>query len=378
MWRTKKLSQVCDIQSGLWKGKKEPFTEAYVLRNTNFTAGGKFDYTDVALLQVETKQLEKRIVLPNDIILEKSGGGEKTPVGRVCLHTSELDKPVSLSNFTARLRVINEEELLPSFLHRFLYFLYISGKTEPMQRNSTGIRNLQISQYKDIEVPLPPLAEQQRIVAKLDAAFAEIDAAIDLTMQKNENTSVVLNQFLATIKADTVKLDDIVQIKTGKLDANAMVEGGEYPFFTCSKQIYEIDKFAFDCDAVLLAGNNASGDFNVKHYTGKFNAYQRTYVITVKDMSKLRSRYLYFQLIQALAKFKTMSVGTNTKFLKLGMIKNFEIPLPSIAQQDAILEKLQKLEQNLQILEDSSTLQLSNYFALKSAILAQELQSEAA
>ena len=123
IWKTKKLSQICDIQSGLWKGKKEPFTETYVLRNTNFTSSGAFNYSDVAVLQVETKQLEKRLVLPNDIILEKSGGGEKTPVGRVCLHTSDLDKPVSFSNFTARLRVLNERELAPLFLHRFLYGL---------------------------------------------------------------------------------------------------------------------------------------------------------------------------------------------------------------------------------------------------------------
>jgi type I restriction enzyme S subunit len=61
-----------------------------------------------------------------------------------------------------------------------------------------------------------------------------------------------------------------------------MVENGEYPFFTCSRKIFSINKYAFDCKAVLLAGNNASGDFNVKYYEGKFNAYQRTYVITIK------------------------------------------------------------------------------------------------
>ncbi|MDA8591225.1 hypothetical protein N9L12_08520, partial [Luminiphilus sp.] len=59
MWKTKKLHEVCDIQSGLWKGKKEPFTKALVLRNTNFTAAGKFDYSDVVELEVESKQLAK-------------------------------------------------------------------------------------------------------------------------------------------------------------------------------------------------------------------------------------------------------------------------------------------------------------------------------
>lgn len=68
------------------------------------------------------------------------------------------------------------------------------------------------------------------------------------------------------------KWNDIFSTTTGKLDSNAMVEGGEYPFFTCAKEIYWIDKYAFDCEALLLAGNNAVGVYDVKHYKGKFNA----------------------------------------------------------------------------------------------------------
>ncbi|MCE2695731.1 MAG: hypothetical protein LW645_15935 [Verrucomicrobiaceae bacterium] len=60
-------------------------------------------------------------------------------------------------------------------------------------------------------------------------------------------------------------LGDLVNIKTGKLDANAAVEGGKFPFFTCSRDIFAIDTYTFDCEAILLAGNNAVGDFNVKH-----------------------------------------------------------------------------------------------------------------
>tara|TARA_Y100001935_G_scaffold117015_1_gene96828 strand:+ start:1479 stop:2102 length:624 start_codon:yes stop_codon:yes gene_type:complete len=201
MWQTKKLNEVCDIQSGLWKGKKEPYTKALVLRNTNFTASGVFDYSNVVELEVEAKQLATREVLKNDIILEKSGGGDKTPVGRVCIHDKESEIPFSFSNFTARIRVLDSKELNAEFLHKFLYFLYISGKTEPMQRHSTGIRNLQLTQYKDIDVPLPPLAEQERIVAKLDTAFAEIDEAINIIEAKKikelkKLKSAILNQEL--------------------------------------------------------------------------------------------------------------------------------------------------------------------------------------
>src|SRR5438067_4981285 len=107
------------------------------------------------------------------------------------------------------------------------------------------------------------------------------------------------------------KLGDLVNIKTGKLDANAMVEEGKYPFFTCSREIYSINNYAFDCEAILLAGNNASGDFNVKHYRGKFNAYQRTYVITIKEDDVLLYKYLKQLLIDNLKKFKEQSVGAN-------------------------------------------------------------------
>ena len=374
-WKKVKLGDVVSFVRGLTYSKKDEVDLGglAVLRATNISLEQrKIIYDEIRHIRPQEKLNKDKLAKVGDLLM-CTASGSKSHLGKVALVTENLG--MAFGGFMAALRC--NASCSPNSLFYVLTSNLFMKKLSSISEGA-NINNLKFSQIEDFEFQLPPLAEQQRIVAKLDAAFAEIDEAIDLARQKNDNNSILLNQFLATIKADTAKLDDIVQIKTGKLDANAMVEGGEYPFFTCSKQIYEIDKFAFDCDAVLLAGNNASGDFNVKHYIGKFNAYQRTYVITVKDTSKLRSRYLYFQLIQALAKFKTMSVGTNTKFLKLGMIKDFEIPLPTLAQQDTILEKLQKLEQNLKVLEDSSSSQLSNYFALKSAILAQQLQSEVA
>ena len=84
---------------------------------------------------------------------------------------------------------------------------------------------------------------------------------------------------------DKVILKDYVKIKTGKLDANASEEDGMYPFFTCAREISRINTFAFDCECVLVAGN---GELNVKYYEGKFNAYQRTYVIESID-NQIRS-----------------------------------------------------------------------------------------
>lgn len=136
------------------------------------------------------------------------------------------------------------------------------------------------------------------------------------------------------------KLGELVDIRTGKLDSNQMVDGGKFPFFTCSREIFAIDKYAFDCEAILLAGNNASGDFNVKHYDGKFNAYQRTYVITIKEEKTLLYKYLKEQLINHLQKFKEQAVGANTKFLKIGMIQGMTIQVPPLAEQKQIVSIL--------------------------------------
>ena len=75
-----------------------------------------------------------------------------------------------------------------------------------------------------------------------------------------------------------VKLGDICQITTGKLDANAQVDNGIYPFFTCAEQPFKIDSFAFDTEALLISGNGANLGY-INYYKGKFNAYQRTYVL---------------------------------------------------------------------------------------------------
>ena len=118
----------------------------------------------------------------------------------------------------------------------------------------------------------------------------------------------------------TYKLSEISSFKTGKLDSNASCEGGKYPFFTCSPETFSINQYAF-------AGNNAEGNFNVKYYEGKFNAYQRTYVFTA-DEKKVIPYFLFYALKICLNDFKQMSQGTSTKFLTAKILNSFEVKLP--------------------------------------------------
>ena len=144
-----RLGDLCETISGLWTGKKPPFEKATVIRNTNFTKDCKLDLSNVAVLDVESKQLQTRRLIPGDLILEKSGGGPKQAVGRVVLF-NEATGTYSLSNFTSALRLRDSSNALSMYLQHYLYFQYLSGATEPMQTNSTGIRNLNIHQFLDI------------------------------------------------------------------------------------------------------------------------------------------------------------------------------------------------------------------------------------
>ncbi len=131
-------------------------------------------------------------------------------------------------------------------------------------------------------------------------------------------------------------LGKVCRFTTGKLNSNEAVPGGAYPFFTCSQEDYRIDRYSFDSEAILLAGNNARGVYSVKHYRGKFDAYQRTYLITVKDKCQLKYQYLRYALETNLLNLQQQSIGTSTKFLTLGILQKLEIPVPPIEEQESI------------------------------------------
>jgi len=146
----------------------------------------------------------------------------------------------------------------------------------------------------------------------------------------------------------SASLGDVATIRTGKLDSNAAVPGGKYPFFTCSPETLAIDTYAFDDEAVLLAGNNANGVFCVKYYRGRFNAYQRTYIITSREPSKLDTRFLYYQLKLLAEGFGPLSIGSATKFLTLKLLSPLPLALPSIIEQGAIAAVLGSLDDKIQ------------------------------
>lgn len=113
-------------------------------------------------------------------------------------------------------------------------------------------------------------------------------------------------------------LSKIANITTGKLDSNAEVIGAAYPFYTCASDPSTTDTFAFDDTVILVAGNNAAGNFHINRHKGKFNAYQRTYIFTSKNQKELE--YLYQVLKTETKALKSQGKGSQTKFLTIGML----------------------------------------------------------
>ncbi len=133
------------------------------------------------------------------------------------------------------------------------------------------------------------------------------------------------------------KISDLLNVVTGKEDANFAVENGKYPFFTCSENISSCNEYSFEGKAILIAGN---GNFNVKLYEGKFNAYQRTYVL-IPDDEKFYS-LIFYAVKDQLKKLSNSSAGSIIKFITKGDVDNIPLILPKFGS-DKIFNKLNNI-----------------------------------
>ena len=147
-----------------------------------------------------------------------------------------------------------------------------------------------------------------------------------------------------------VKVGEITKIKTGKLDANASSENGKYPFFTCSKEPLKIDTYSYDCECVLVAGN---GELNVKYYNGKFDAYQRTYIIEDNSNGLLYMPYLYYFFEKYVEELRKQSIGGIIKYIKLANLTDALIELPSIEEQKLIVSLLDSPSKLISLRKDN-------------------------
>lgn len=364
-WAFRSLGDVCKVIGGGTPSKRNPaFYEGDIpwatvrdMRNEVLSR------TEFRISRDAVKSSSTNIIPGHNVVIATRVG-----LGKVCL----LEQDTAI-NQDLRGIIPKSDNLDVRFLFR--WFQSVANVIEEEGTGAT-VKGVKLPFINSLQIPLPPLPEQKRIVAIIDEAFAGIETTVANTERNLANARELFESYLSQVKGDNKPLGDYVHITTGKLNANAAVENGNYPFFTCSREISRINHYAFDCEAILLAGNNASGDFNVKHYSGKFNAYQRTYVIVIKCIEDLAYRFLYFQLLRSLKQLKEGAVGAGTKFLKLDMIRNLHISIPSISRQYELLDTLGMLEVDASRLESIYQQKLTALAELKQSLLQKAFSGE--
>lgn len=271
----------------------------------------------------------------------------------------------------------------PEFLYYFAISPDFRKRAIECMEGTSGRKRVNENTLKTLELPIPNLKTQKSIVhilSTLDQKIAinnQINAQLEQMAKtlydywfvqfdfpdengkpyKSSGGEMVYND---TLKREIPKgwevksLGEIIKLSVGREDANFATENGKYPFFTCAEKNLKCDIFAFNTKAILLAGN---GSFAVKRYEGKFNAYQRTYVL--EPIEDILYPIVYFLVKANVEKFISGSRGSIIKFITKGDIENIQIALPKYLNFSEIInislshaETLEKQNQQLAQLRD--------------------------
>lgn len=293
-----------------------------------------------------------QLVRRGDLVVNKM----KAWQGSVAI--SEFDGIVSPAYFV--FDATNDEH--PRFLH---YLLRSQPFIEKYGAASKGIRpsqwDLDMNLFKDIAVALPDVDDQVRIATFLDRETAKADALvgkyerlIELVEEKRATliTQAITKGLDLTVPMkdsgvgwigdlpehwQLIKLRFLCDIGTGGRDTEDATETGEYPFFVRSQEVERINDYAFDCEAVLTAGDGAGVGKVYHYYNGKFNAHQRVYVLS--RFRRVLGRYMFHYLKSNFARVVLQGTAKSTvESLRMPMLKDFVVCVPELDEQQRVVE----------------------------------------
>lgn len=201
--------------SGEWGNDCEDGNGIPVLRTTNFTDTGVINFANVVLRDIPTKDLSKKFLRPGDIIIEKSGGSDTKPVGRVVYFDSEENKYL-INNFTGLLRVVDQTKWYPRYVFYALFANYSFGGTRQYENKTTGLHNLKLDQYlNSFDIPDVDFQLQHHIADTLDKVSEGIE---------------VCRKMLG-------KLDLMVKAKFGEMFGDPIINPMHYPVHQLAEYI---------------------------------------------------------------------------------------------------------------------------------------------
>ena len=248
----------------------------------------------------------------------------------------------------------------------FLHYLFVKMNLGQYSDQSAQ-PGLAVNKLLKIKVVLPSVSEQTKIarfLSLLDERITTQNKIIDKLQSLIKG--IAQHSIRELINGwEHVRLGDICKITTGKLDANAQVENGQYPFFTCAERPFNIDSYAFDTEALLISGNGANLGY-INYYKGKFNAYQRTYVL---DHFSVNIQYVKWALKVLLPqRIAIEKSSSNTPYIVLSTLADLKIPIPNNSKQNHIADLMMSFERKL-----STQLALSDLYNKQKQYLLRQM-----
>mgnify|MGYP000177186193 CR=1 FL=1 len=234
-----------------------------------------------------------------------------------------------------------------------VHWLYYALNAMNLGQYATGAAQpgLAVSKLETLSIEIPNISEQNKIAQTLYKVEQLVNFRKQQLAKLDELVKARFVEMFGNKDYPRMKWNNVFNTTTGKLDSNAAVDNGKYPFFTCSKEPLKIDSYAFDQTALLLAGNNAAGKYDVKYYQGKFNAYQRTYVLSLKH--NWSYKLFQYQLEDKLLYLQTKSLGGLTKYLTLKILGELDFIVPPLALQNEFATFVARIDQQKQTVQQS-------------------------
>lgn len=391
-WKYCKLSEVCKFFSG-FAFKSNKFTEEGmpIIRISDIQ-NNKIDDSKVVYFNPTdySQDLSRYIIYPGEILIAMSGGT-----------TGKIGKNETYKQFYLNQRVGAFRENKEILNHDFLYY-YLQTKSEESLKIAAGAAqpNLSTSQINNYIIPVPPLSEQQRIVSRLDASFAKIDA---LTKQAEESVEHAKALFQAKLKElmekkegwEEKKLKDIGLTQTGTTPSKAdKTNYGDYiPFIRPSEiDCDSMGNIEYNSELMLSEQGVSKGRLFKKHSilmvcigatigkvgfcTKDVSCNQQINVLTPKD--QYNYKYIYYAMLSPIFRNEVIKQGTSAQatlpIINKGKWEQLTIPIPPLSEQQQIVQTLDFLSERIQEIQQIYNNIIANCQALKQAILKETFE----
>jgi len=336
VWKKSTVAEmsVGKLTNGVFNNPLKVGSGYRIINVKDMYVGDSIDVNSLTLLDLSKKEFERNKVSYGDLFFTRSSiVKEGIAHTNVCL---SIDDDITYDGHLIRMKP-NQDNALPLFLAYFFTTDY-ARKQLISRGKTTTMTTIGQEDIASVYIVNPKIDEQQKI--------ADFLTAVDTRIQQLEEKKLLLTKYKKGVMQqifsqqirfkddngqpypdwEEKRLGNMCKITTGKLDANAMVEDGQYRFYTCAKEFYRIDKYQFDTEALLISGNGANVGY-IHYYKGKFNAYQRTYVLDTFSEDIIFIKYvLEKDLRQRIYSEKNQG---NMPYIVLATLSDMKIYLPS-------------------------------------------------